>query len=170
MKPLLKKSACCLSLLLLTFLFFGGVTAFALEKGTLFPPLPGLTLDGEMFNIAKLEGQPLILTIGTTWCPSCNTLRHKIVKISPFLKKNGIRTVDVFINSNAERVRRYFAKNNIPLPDTLLLDKRAFSKSLAVRFIPRLILIDKNFKVYRDGLALSASALRQELEKMVAIQ
>ena len=154
-------------ILLLILLAALPIAAFSLQPGSVFPPLPGTTLEGKLFNLGQLEPQPILLTIGTTWCPGCRRLRGEIDKIRPFLAEQGIKYVEVFVNESEAKVRKYLSKGSHQSPDLVLLDKKIISRALNVRMIPRVILIDKNFKVYQDGPPLSSAHLQQELLRMV---
>lgn len=153
---------------LLVVLIVPTMSVYALEKGAVFPALPGTTLEGEMFNIGQLEGQPILLTVGTTWCPSCKSQAREIDTLKALLADRGVKYVDVFLGESPEKVRNHLAKSKLHRPDVVLTDKRIISRALNVRMIPRLILIDKKFRVYRDGPPLSSRSLKQELLKMLA--
>jgi hypothetical protein len=47
------------------------------------------------------------------------------------------------------------------------MDQGKIASALNIYLIPRLILIDKNLRVYRDSDPLPRSLLKQELQKMV---
>ena len=142
------------------------VTSFALQKGDMFPPLPATTLEGESFNLGQLDTQPILLTIGATWCSGCRNLSREIDKIRPFLAEQGIKYVEVFLNESEKKVRKHLSESTFQPPDLILLDNKIISRALNVRMIPRMILIDKNFTVYRDGSSLSSVSLQQELLEM----
>jgi len=154
-------------ILLLILLVALPVAAFSLQQGSVFPSLPGTTLDGKLFNLGQLEPQPILLTIGTTWCPGCRRVRGEIDKIRPFLAEHGIKYVEVFLNESEAKVRKYLSKGSHQSPDLVLLDKKIISRALNVRMIPRVILIDKDFNVYRDSPPISSSSLQQQLLQMV---
>jgi len=156
----------CIILLLFTILLHFPVSSFALENGEIFPPLPATTLEGKVINLGQLS-PPLLLTVGTTWCPSCRSLAKRLAEIRPFLQEHGITYVEVFLNESAQKVGKYLEESGLPHPDVVLLDRNVISRALNVRMVPRLILIDKEFRVYRDGSPLSAAVLQQELSRMI---
>jgi len=154
-------------ILLLILLVALPVAAFSLQQGSVFPALPGTTLEGKLFNLGQLEPHPILLTIGTTWCPSCRRVRGEIDKIRPFLAEQGIKYVEVFLNESETKVRKHLSESTYQPPDMVLLDKRIISRALNVRMIPRVILIDKNFNVYRDSPPISSTSLQREILRMV---
>lgn len=154
---------CLLALLLVL-----PTTGLALEKGESFPELSGRLLDGSDFSLDSLKGRPVLMKIGTTWCPTCGQQSREIAKIADFLKKNQIQYVEIFVQEPADKVRRYFKKNNYHQPDTIILDDGTIGRALNLYLIPRLLLIDVDFKVYRDGEPLMAAEVKKLLQNMLA--
>ena len=162
MKILLSLSLC------LALTQFNPLSAFALEKGEPLPEVQGTTLEGEAFDLSSFKDGPILLKIGTTWCDACKTQYEEISNLSDYLKEHNIRFVEVFIQEKAKAVRKYFSKENGMRPDQVILDNGAIHKALNVYLIPRVILIDKNYRVYRDGSVLSEDELKQNLAAMLA--
>ena len=153
-------------LLLLLLLVCLAAPSFALKQGELFPPLPATTLEGKAINIGQLQ-PPMILTVGTTWCPSCGNLRRELDKIRPFLKENGIQYVEIFLGESPDKVKKYLESIHLAHPDVVLLDSKVIGRALRVRMIPRVILVDKEFRVYKDTPPFSGAALQRELSQML---
>ena len=82
-------------LLWCSLIFSGAVSADPI--GSPAADFSAQTLGGQAFQLSALKGQPILLKIGTTWCPSCRTQAKTIDKVRPFLVENGVRLVDVFI-------------------------------------------------------------------------
>ena len=142
-------------------------TGFALKKGEQFPTLSGKTLTGEKFDINSLNGHPVLLKVGTTWCPTCEQQSKEIDKLRSFLATNQIKFIEVFIQENAKKVRTFLDKNDHQLPDIVIIDQGKIARALNIYLIPRIILINKDFQVYRDGDPLPSDALKQELLEML---
>lgn len=142
-------------------------SAMALKRGDRLPELSGVTLADKEFNISSLKGHPLLVKIGTTWCPTCNQQTQEIDKLHDFLTEQGIRYIEVFVQEQTKTVRQFFNNDRHQLPDVVILDQGGIARELNVYLIPRLLLIDKNFNVYRDGDPLMAEDLKQELQKML---
>ncbi len=154
-------------MLLLTSLLSTPSAVFALQKGDPLPEISGTTIDGETFSISSLKGRPIILKVGTTWCPSCGQQSAAIDELRGFMTEQNIQFVDVFIQENEKKVRQYFKKGEYQLPDVTVLDYGDISGTLNIYLIPRLLLIDSNFLVYRDGDTLPSAALKKELQGML---
>ena len=153
--------------LLLTIFLSLPATGFALQKGDPFPPLSGTTLQGEQFDLISLKGQPILLKLGTTWCPTCTQQSEAIDQLHNFTTENKIKFVEVFIQENPKTVLKNFSKTGHNSPDVILMDQGQIASKLNIYLIPRIILIDKNFNVYRDGEPIAKEALKQELQKML---
>ncbi len=144
------------------------LSAAALQKGETLPELKGKTIEGTDFDLSAFKGEPILLKIGTTWCGTCRMQTKAISGIRDYLKENKVRFVEVFLQENEKTVRKYFTKDGYELPETVVLDEGAIHKSMNVYLVPRVILIDKNYKVYRDGDAISSKDLKKMLEAMLA--
>ncbi|MCF6267893.1 MAG: TlpA family protein disulfide reductase [Desulfuromusa sp.] len=140
---------------------------FALKKGEPFPALSGTTLAGESFNFNSIKGQPILLKVGTTWCPTCSQQSKEINDLHGFLVENKIKFVEVFIQESPKTVIKMFSKNGHHSPDVIIMDKGKIASKLNIYLIPRIILIDRDFNIYRDGDPLPSAALKQELQKML---
>ena len=144
------------------------VSVWALKVGTPFPSLSGITIDGKAFNFDDLKGEMIVLKLGTTWCPTCSQQSEEIDKVRGFMNENKIKLVEIFIQEKEAKVRKYLAKKGHQAPDVILLDPGKIGQALNVYMIPRVILIDKDFNVYRDADPLPSYLLKQKLVDMVA--
>ena len=160
------KSKFTIALLLITLLSLPA-TVFALKKGDPFPPLTGTTLQGEQFDFSSLKGQPILLKLGTTWCPTCSQQSEIINQLHDFITENKIKFVEVFIQESPKTVLKNFSKTGHHSPDVIIMDQGEIAGKLNIYLIPRIILIDKHFKGYRDGEPMATDALKQELQKML---
>jgi len=143
-------------------------SVWALKVGEPFPSLSGVTIDGKAFNFDDLKGEMIVLKLGTTWCPTCDQQSAEIDKVRGFMIENKIKLVEVFIQEKETKIRKYLAKKGHQAPDVVLLDQGKIAKALNVYMIPRVILIDKSFNVYRDADPLPSYLLKQKLVDMVA--
>jgi len=156
-----------LLLLLLAALSIPNVSA-ALQAGDPFPAMSGKTLDGGNFDLSSLEGKPVIIKLGTTWCGACQLQGKAINDLAEYLKTNDIHFVDVYIQESASTVRNYFNQDGRPLPETVILDDGEIGRKLNVYLIPRVILLNSEHKVFLDGSIISNSNLEEQLRAMLA--
>lgn len=141
----------------------------AVSAGQLAPDFQGQTLEGKEFKLSDFKGELILLKIGTTWCPSCRTQAKTLDSLHQYLAEKGVRVVDVFVDESKRTVSKYFRKTGYQKPAAVVLDSGAAHKAYNVYVIPRVVLIDKDFNVVRDGDALSANTLKQKIEAMVKI-
>ncbi len=154
-------------LLALTTLFLSPEAGWSLQPGEHLPPLTGQMLNGDEMTIEQFRGQPILLKIGTTWCPTCGQQSREISKLHDYLDKNKIKYIEVFVQETPTSVNRYFDENKFRKPDLILLDNGSMARALNLYLIPRVVLIDRQYKVFRDGDPLMADALKQLLQKML---
>ena len=157
----------CLMPVLLACLLWLPVSVQALQKGEFPPPLSGTTLDGQAFDLEHSRGRPILLKVGTTWCPSCGEQTEEINKIRAFIDQHDIAYIEVFVQESEKKVRSFFTRANHRPPEQVVLDQGAIARALNIYVIPRLILIDSGYRVFRDGDPLASTALKQELEQML---
>lgn len=143
------------------------VTCFALQKGDVFPELSGRTLDSQDFNFAQLKGHPFLLKIGTTWCPACNEQNTEITKIGSLLDKNGIQYVEVFVQETAATINNHLKQDKNRRPDIILRDQGEIADRLNVYVIPRLVLVNKNFRVFSDTSPVDSETLTSMINEML---
>ena len=156
-----------LIVLALSLLLWLPATSLALKQGETLPEMTGYTLDDEAFKLSSLKGQPFILKVGTTWCPTCGEQTDEINKIRDYLVAEGIGYVEVFVQEKAARVRTYFADKGHPQPDAVLLDRGEIARTLNIYLIPRVIVVDRHLQIYRDADPQSARALKKTLTAML---
>lgn len=142
-------------------------TCFALQKGDKFPDVSGQTLDSEQFSITQLQGRPLLIKIGTTWCPACKEQNSEIAKIREFLKTNQIRFIDIYVQEPAQLVRKSLQQAKEDPADIIILDDGSIARRLNVFAIPRVILVDKNFRVFSDTNPVSADFIKTSFKQML---
>lgn len=155
------------ALIILVILLSLPVSAAALQKAELFPGLKGETLSGAAFDLQSFKGQPIVLKIGTTWCGTCRLQSKTMNSLHDFMAENGIHFVDVFVSETRSKVEKYFNDNGYQLPETVILDDGDIADQLNIYLIPRIILIDSDFKVYRDGDTISEKDLKDKLQQLL---
>lgn len=148
----------------LVLLVFCVVPAFAqLQAGDPAPDFSARTLQGDMLRLSSLKGQPLLVELGTTWCPGCIELAQQIETIRPFLREQGVSTVTVYLADAADSIRSFLADEKLAAPDQILIDNGEARRAYGVFGIPRLILIDREFKVVFDAMMMDADDIKARI-------
>lgn len=158
----------CLVLPLLTLLslllFLGN--AAALEVGAAAPDFQLPTLDGKQVRLSDYKGGLIVLKLATTWCPTCKQQSQEIQSAGKFLSEKNVTVVEVFLQDSEKMVTEYLQGETYPMPHVALLDDGQALKAYNVYLIPRLLIIDKEFKVRRDGSLMSDREMIVEIEKV----
>jgi peroxiredoxin len=152
--------------LLLSLLLFA-LPALAVEPGTPAPDFTLKTLDGTSVSLSDYRGQPIILKLATTWCPTCKQQSEAIRAVGDFLAQHDVAVVEVFLQDSEQMVRDYLEGVEFPMPHVALLDDGSALRAYNVYLIPRTVLIDPSFTVRRDGSLLESKELVKEVEKIL---
>jgi peroxiredoxin len=134
-----------------------------LEPGTVAPDFEATGLDGKEIHLSDFKGQVIVLKLGTTWCPDCAGQTNDLLADGQFLKDNDVVVVDVFIQETSKTVSKYLKGKEFAMRFVPLLDNGRAHQAYQVYLIPRLVIIDRNFRIAHDGLRLSTEELRKEI-------
>lgn len=132
---------------------------------------PDFTLEGpagESVSLSDFKGQVVILKLATTWCPTCKQQSEEIASLVPFLNENQVTVIDVFLQDTQEMVDEYLADKTVPENYVPLIDDGKARTAYNVYLIPRLLIIDREQKVKRDGSLLEKGSLKTLLEGALA--
>lgn len=121
---------------------------------------------GGAFRLVDLKGKYILLEIGATWCPTCRSQDEEIRAGRDFLSRNDIAVVRVFVNESSSSIQGYLSKGEGDSFGILLLADHSFAKNFGLYLIPRVILIDQNFRVQFDGNFLSAKDFEREFKRL----
>jgi peroxiredoxin len=161
------KKAGLLLLSTLLLLCFAGQSLAYLQVGSEAPDFKLADLEGNKVRLSDFKGQIIILQLGTTWCPDCIGQSADLLKIGPSLKDQGVVLVDVFIQETGNSVSNYLKGKNFVMPMVPLLDDGQAHRAYQVYLIPRLLIIDQQFRIVHDGLRLNNETVQ---EKIAALQ
>jgi thiol-disulfide isomerase/thioredoxin len=157
------------TLLLALVLLFLASPAFSLQVGSDAPDFELPTLEGESVRLSDFKGRIIVLKLATTWCPSCKKQTAELRKASAFLKSNDIPLVDVFLQDSETMVRDYLRSFDYGSSHIVLQDDGRARRAYHVFTIPRTVVIDRNFKIHRDGSLITASELQSSIRQMTGI-
>jgi len=161
----MKKTLLASSLVLL-FLVTGVLSAGAVDLGTAPPDIQLKDMNGKEFRLSDHKGELIILKLATTWCPTCRQQSAEFHKIADFLKEKNIRIVEVFLQDSEKMVRDYLEQEKFDSPFDVMLDNGQALAAYNVYLIPRVVLINQDYKVIRDGNILTGQQIIAEFEKV----
>jgi len=155
----MKSSRILAILLMMAAVAVWALPAAALEYGDTAPDFSLPNLKGEMVSLSQYKGRTIVLKLATTWCPTCKQQMEEIAKVADFLDEKDVVVLDVFLQDTRAMVDDYLAGKKHPKNFVPLLDDGQARKAYNVYLIPRLVVIDPEFKVRRDGSLLTAKDL-----------
>ncbi len=98
------------------------------------------TLSGERVNLSQLQGQPVVLSIGATWCPDC---RHAAPLLQQLHEQHPQLAIVAVESKESLAIVRAFAAE-FGLTYTLALDANgATYQAYRILAIPTLFFIDE---------------------------
>jgi len=156
------KSRIILNLLVLLLICTG--TALAIEAGSTPPDFKLPTIEGKDVKLSDYQGRIILLKLATTWCPTCKQQSQEIVYAKRVLAENDVVVIEVFLQDSEEMVREALSGEKFPMTHVALLDDGTARRAYAVYMIPRLLIIDRDFKVRRDGSLMTARDLIREVQ------
>jgi thiol-disulfide isomerase/thioredoxin len=156
------------TLLLALILLFSAPPASALEVGSIAPDFELSTLEGKSVRLSDYKGRIIILKLATTWCPTCKEQSAELLDASDFLQRRDIPLIDVFLQDSDAMVREYLRHFSYRNTYVALQDDGSARRNYHVYLIPRVLVIDRDFKVHRDGNMITASALQRSISQIAA--
>lgn len=103
------------------------------------PPLSGVTLDGQAFELEQLRGKPALVYFWAVWCGVCKAMQHNIDALN-----GDIPMISVAMQSgDAATVERYLSERGITMP--VLLDEAALAATrYGIRGVPVAFVLGPN--------------------------
>lgn len=144
------------------------LAATAMEIGEVAPDFELKTLEGKDVRLSDYRGRTILLKLATTWCPTCKQQSQEIKEVEDFLAKNNVAVIEVFLQDSEKMVRKYLEGEEFAMPFVALLDDGSALKAYNVYLIPRVLLIDREFRIRRDGSLISSRDLIKAIEALPA--
>lgn len=138
----------------------------AIEPGSTAPDFDLKDINGKQVRLSDFKGQPIILKLSTTWCPTCKQQTEEVKSVAQELKKRNVAYVEIFLQDSPEMVGKFLKEADYPMPHAFAIDDGQVYKAYGVYVIPRVLFIDREMKVRKDGSLTPAKELLAELDKM----
>ena len=101
------------------------------------PPLDGVLLNGQVFNIQSNQDQPILLHFWATWCSICKMEEDSIAAIS---EDHKVITI-AMQSGNDQDIKDYLKEKGINFP--VIVDEYGeIAKSFGVRGVPTSFVVD----------------------------
>ena len=138
-----------------------------LQKGEAAPDFELIDATGKTVRLSDYRGQVVVLKLATTWCPTCKQQSDEIESVAGELNAGKVVVIDVFLQDTQEMVHDYLPKQNPVEHFVALLDDGQAREAYNVYLIPRLLLIDRQQKIQRDGGLMTASDLKERVQRLL---
>ncbi len=127
----------------------------------------GRTVKGEAFDLAKLQGRPVIIHYWATWCEACKNDMKLLRQLQAKYHNAGLQIVGVNVDSSRSQAETYLQANSAPwihLYEDGGLQSSGLAKQLGVQTLPMMLLIDDKGRVVSNNIY--AASLDAELAKI----
>ena len=104
--------------------------------------LPHLT--GNLFELAELQGQVVLVNFWATWCPPCRKEMPALQRLSTRLGAEPFVVLGVNVGEDPERIADFLQSLAVPLGFPVLLDRGGdASRDWGVRVVPTTLVVDR---------------------------
>ncbi len=139
---------------------------YALPVGSDAPDFALKNLDGQTVRLSDYKGRIVLLKIGSTKCPTCMEQLDAINEIGDFLKEKDVVFLDVYLRDSKEAIEKALEDESFPMTAEALIGDLAAYKAYRVYLIPRVLLIDRDQKIIRDGSMWPVSDMKRQIEEL----
>lgn len=136
-----------LAVVLATILFWGiGKDPTKLESARINDPLPAFTLPAlqqrdRMLSVEDLKGEPALLNVWATWCPSCRTEHHYLNDIA---KTGKVKIFGLNYKDDRQAAQKWLTDLGNPYQFNIYDVKGTLGFDLGVYGAPETYVLDKN--------------------------
>ena len=123
--------------------------------------LTGTTSDGRPFDLASLQGTPVLVHYWATWCEPCKVDIARIRELRESIGPQRFAVVGISLDADRDALAAYLGSNGIPwvqLHEDGGLDGR-LAEELGVLTLPTMLLLDA------DGNVVDRNVMITDLEK-----
>ena len=134
------------------------------KAGTLAPDFKMKTIDGKTFQLSKLRGRTVVLDFWASWCPDCRKDAPEVVRMQKEYGPQGVEFVGVSMDTDVEAWKKGCEQFGITYTQVSELKKfkeTAISKLYGVKWIPSMVVIDK------DGKVALSTVLTYKVDKLL---
>lgn len=101
--------------------------------------LPTVESSSELISAARLKGQPVLLNIWATWCPSCHMEHPYFMQLA----KQGVPIIGINYKDDRASAMKWLAELGNPYLFSIFDEKGSLGFDLGVYGAPETYLIDK---------------------------
>lgn len=127
----------------------------------------GRTIQGEPFDLASLQGKPVVIHYWATWCEACKQDMKLLRQLQAKYQSAGLQIVGINVDSTRNQATAYLQSNPSPwvhLYEDGGLESSGLAKQLGVQTLPMMLLIDGTGRVVSNNV--HSASLDAELAKI----
>ncbi|PXF29320.1 hypothetical protein WH50_21345 [Pokkaliibacter plantistimulans] len=102
--------------------------------------LPTVEKSSELISAARLKGQPVLLNVWATWCPSCHMEHPYFMQLA----KQGVPIIGINYKDDRASAMKWLAELGNPYLFSIFDEKGSLGFDLGVYGAPETYLIDKD--------------------------
>jgi thiol-disulfide isomerase/thioredoxin len=123
-------------------------------SGETAPVLSGPLLRGGSYDLAALEGKPVLVYFFAPWCTFCAVSSDNLVRLRRLRDDNSLEILTVALDwQDVNEVRDYVARHDLDLP--VLLGDARIAQDWHVYAFPTYYVLDSQRRVHRRDLGYS---------------
>jgi len=130
-------------------------------------PIEVTTLDGKAVKLADFKGKVLLLDFWATWCGPCVGELPNVIATYKKFHPQGFEILGISLDQDEKALKDFLGSHEMPWAQ--FFDGKGWKNEVAVAYgvtsIPCTYLLDRDGKVYRQGLR--GPALGREIEKLL---
>ena len=155
----LRKYSLVISQALLLVVAFMVVSAFQARSllataGQAAPDLQAMDLQGEPFELADLDGRPVLVYFFAPWCPYCSASADNIVRLRRWRSEEQLAIVAVALDWTDEaEVLNYASRHELNVP--VVLGNTGIAAAWNVYAFPTYYVLDSQHRVVSRDLGYS---------------
>lgn len=122
--------------------------------GQAAPDLRGMTLTGDVYDLADLEARPAMVYFFAPWCRICAVSSGNLNRLRRWRDPDDIEIVAVALDyGSAEEVREYVERHDLNV--TVVLGDTNVSRQWQIRGFPSYYVLDAEHRIIRRDIGYS---------------
>jgi thiol-disulfide isomerase/thioredoxin len=132
-----------------------------------FPPFKITSLDGQLIDIEKFQGNVVVVNFWASWCGPCKKEAKELEAVYKAYKTRGVKFAGIAVDDTEKAARGFLKRYDVTYPNALDSDN-ALSARYKIFAIPTTYVIDKDavIRFKRQG-SISRDMLEREIKKLM---
>jgi peroxiredoxin len=119
------------------------------------PPLNGITLAGEAYELAAAESRPALVYFFAPWCKICAASADNLNRLRHWRDESNLEMVAVALDwGNADEVRAYVERHELDI--TVVLGDANVARDWQIYAFPSYYVLDSEHRIARRDIGYSS--------------